>query len=58
MLEVRTNDEFGKHIVATQDIEIGQIILLEELYIFDISSTEKTHCKTCLHIIVFTSVTE
>lgn len=46
-LDVRSNVEFGKHIVATCDIEMGQIIVTEEGYVFDTTTSDNIYCKTC-----------
>ncbi|XP_031626072.1 SET and MYND domain-containing protein DDB_G0273589-like [Contarinia nasturtii] len=48
VLDVQSNEEYGKYIVTKRDIEIGEIVMVEEGYVFDISSSEETSCITCL----------
>ncbi|XP_031626066.1 SET and MYND domain-containing protein DDB_G0273589-like [Contarinia nasturtii] len=47
VLEVQSNEEYGKHIVAKCDIEMGEIVMLEEGYVSDISSSDQIRCHTC-----------
>lgn len=48
VLEIRTNDEFGKHIVTNQNLEVGQIIFAEEVFVCELENRERSNCETCL----------
>lgn len=48
VLEIQRNDEFGRHIVATADIDIGQTILVEENFVSVAASVDRVHCFECL----------
>lgn len=48
VLEIRNNDEFGNHIVAMCDIDVGQIVIVEDVYASSVFSTDTTVCRTCL----------
>lgn len=48
ILDVRCNDEFGRHIVAKRNIEVGKVILVEEAFHFNGNAFGKSCCKTCL----------
>lgn len=48
VLEIRNNDEFGNHIVATRDIDVGQIVVLEDVFASTVFSDDKTLCRTCM----------
>lgn len=48
VLEIRTNDEFGRHIVAKEDIGVGEAVLMDESFVSDTSLLNNTCCKTCL----------
>lgn len=47
VLKIQYNDEFGKHIVATQDLKVGQVIFQEDVFQFNTHTFQKTCCKTC-----------
>lgn len=48
-VKVQYNEKLGKqHIVATRDIDVGQIVLVEELYITSTHCDTLAYCKTCL----------
>lgn len=47
VLQIQSNDKFGKHIVAKADISVDQIVSLEEGYVFDAQRIAQTTCKTC-----------
>ncbi|XP_058809124.1 SET and MYND domain-containing protein 4-like [Phymastichus coffea] len=50
-LKVRCNDEFGRHVVATRDIEPGEILIVEKPYSKILSLNEAyTHCSNCLQV--------
>lgn len=51
VLELQNNDEFGKHFVAKNDIQVGEIIILEKMFTFGASSNDRTYCATCLKAI-------
>lgn len=49
VLEIRSDEEDGrKRIVAKRDIDVGQIVMLEEMYITNNHSEMESFCKTCL----------
>lgn len=47
VLELRCNDEFGKHIVAESDINVGEIVILEELFTIGARINDRVFCSTC-----------
>lgn len=47
ILEVRSNNEFGKHIVTKRDIDVGKIVMLEDAFVFGVDLRLVTVCKTC-----------
>lgn len=48
ILDIQCNDEFGRHIVAKSNIEVGKVILVEEAFHFNALNFGKSCCKTCL----------
>lgn len=44
VVNMQSNDEFGIHIVATEDIDIGKTIIIEQCYI---GVTKNDHYKSC-----------
>lgn len=48
VVQIRNNDEFGTHLMATDDIDMGKIILIDEAFVFDASQCKKSYCKNCL----------
>lgn len=48
VLEIQNNEEFGKHIVAKSDIEVGQVILLEKVFAFGVACEDRVCCDNCL----------
>lgn len=46
ILEIKRNDEYGRHIVATKDIDVGQTVLVEKPFISTVSS-DGTYCWDC-----------
>lgn len=47
-IKVQHSEKFGKSIVATRDINVGQIVLVEEMFITSTHSETLAFCKTCL----------
>lgn len=47
-LEIRSNSKLGNHIVAKHDIDVGKMVVVEDMMVTNIHSTDKTFCKTCL----------
>lgn len=47
VLDVQNNDEFGKHIVAKCDIDVGKVIMVEDVYAFGAGFNFEAVCKTC-----------
>lgn len=52
VLEIAEDEEFGRHIVANCDIEIGKTVLVEENYMAQFSRRfySTPHCYTCTKI--------
>lgn len=48
VLEIQCGADHNKHIVATQDIDVGQIVIVEDMYVQSIHSEKESFCKTCL----------
>lgn len=48
VLEIRRNAQFGRHIVAKCDIDVGQTVLVEEPYAACFDSNDRTLCFTCM----------
>lgn len=48
VLEVQQNAEFGRHIVAKDDIDVGQTILIEKGYISLGSAPDRVLCYHCM----------
>lgn len=51
VLEIRYNDEFGKHMVASADIAVGQTIVLDDVFCVGVYSDDRAYCSTCLAFI-------
>lgn len=47
IVEVQSNIEFGKQIVAKCDIDVGKIVMLEDVFVFGADFDFETVCKTC-----------
>ncbi|XP_031616820.1 SET and MYND domain-containing protein DDB_G0273591-like [Contarinia nasturtii] len=47
-LEIQTNKEYGRHIVANRDIDVGQTVLIEEPYVVVFDTNNRTLCLTCM----------
>lgn len=47
IVDVQQNAEFGRHIVAKHDVDVGKVILMEESFASVVQSAERT-CYTCL----------
>lgn len=48
VLEIKTNQRFGRHIVTKCDIDVGQTVLVEEGFITVFNANDRTLCRTCL----------
>lgn len=48
VLEIESNAKYGRLIRANDDIEIGDIILIEDAYIQMLHGTERNRCSTCM----------
>lgn len=48
VLEIQKNDEFGRHIVAKCDIDVGQTVLVEQNFVSITSALDRANCATCL----------
>ncbi|XP_055296403.1 SET and MYND domain-containing protein 4-like [Sitodiplosis mosellana] len=47
-LEIQRNDEFGRHLVAKCDIDVGQTILVEENFASIASGYDRVNCFECI----------
>lgn len=47
VLQIKHNDEFGHHIIATSDISVGQTILIEEAFISAQHQDKYSRCGAC-----------
>ncbi|XP_037043324.1 SET and MYND domain-containing protein DDB_G0273589-like [Bradysia coprophila] len=47
VLEVRRNEEFGRHVIATCDIEVGKTVLIESAYCSLGQAPDRFQCYTC-----------
>lgn len=47
VIEIRCDDEFGRHLVATRDISVGQIIMIEEHFAESRIDEMVPKCYTC-----------
>lgn len=47
ILTIESSAEFGKQIVAKRDIDVGKIVMLEDVFIFGADLDFETICKTC-----------
>lgn len=48
VLKIQVNKKFGRYIVATRDIAVGQTVLVEEPYVRVFNVNDRTWCFTCL----------
>lgn len=50
-ITIKYNEKYGRHIVATRDINVGEIIAIEKPYsvIFNPNNLQ-THCSNCLEV--------
>lgn len=48
VLEIKRNDEFGRHIITKCDIAVGQTLLLEEAYMTAHRYEKFTRCDGCM----------
>lgn len=46
VLEIKTNEQFGRHVVAKCDIGIGETVLMEKHFVKTMPSS-KSSCETC-----------
>lgn len=51
VLEVKENEQFGRHIVATCDIEVGQTIAVSEPHAIAVCFSEAT-CRSCQRVVM------
>ncbi|KAJ3645435.1 hypothetical protein Zmor_023093 [Zophobas morio] len=49
-VEIKRNDEFGRHVVATRDITIGEILCVENPYAIILTDDPLIHCAMCLEL--------
>lgn len=48
VLEIQRNDEYGRHVVAKCDIDVGQTILVEENFVSIAAGFDRVNCFQCL----------
>ena len=49
-VRIKVNQEFGRHVVATRDINIGEIISVEQPYACVLTTDKLSHCYYCLEL--------
>lgn len=47
VLEIRDSKKFGRHIVAKQDIEVGKVVMVSEIFASAAVSDTLTTCRIC-----------
>lgn len=47
-LEIQQNEEFGRHVIAKCDIDVGQTVLVEDNFVSFASAIDRIQCYTCL----------
>lgn len=47
VLEVRRNEEFGRHVIANCDIDVGKTVLIEKAYCSLGQAPDRFQCYTC-----------
>lgn len=47
VLKIQRNEDFGRYITATKDIDVGKTILVEEAFLLSASSSTSNRCHTC-----------
>lgn len=47
-IEIQQNDKFGRHMVATRDIGVGETVVVEESFIAYAVCNDRVQCYTCL----------
>lgn len=47
VLEIRRNEEFGRHVIANCDIHVGKTVLIEEAYCSLGQAPDRFQCYTC-----------
>lgn len=47
ILEIHENKEFGRHVVATSDIEVGNVVMVNSIFAFGTVSDTQTCCSVC-----------
>lgn len=50
VLEIRENDEFGRHIVAKRNIRAGETVMVTDIYASGTVSTGHSFCRNCNNI--------
>ncbi|RZC39061.1 SET, TPR 11, and/or zf-MYND domain containing protein, partial [Asbolus verrucosus] len=47
---IGTNEKWGRHVIATRDIEIGEILSVEEPFTSTLVMEQLIHCNRCLEL--------
>lgn len=50
VLEIRENEKFGRHIIAKEDIEVGKVVMVPDIFASATTSDTLTTCRTCNQI--------
>lgn len=55
VLQMKYNEQFGRHFIAKCDIDVGKVILVDEAFVTSsVFQTEKNICDTCFkHMNIF-----
>lgn len=48
VLTIKKNEQFGRYVEATCDIDVGQTVLVEQRFTLDIASVDRVFCFTCM----------
>ncbi|VEN36587.1 unnamed protein product [Callosobruchus maculatus] len=49
-VEIKDNDDLGRHIVATKDIQLGEVIAVEKPFCHILVGKTSSHCRECLRL--------
>ncbi|XP_034194059.2 protein-lysine N-methyltransferase SMYD4-like [Osmia lignaria lignaria] len=50
-ITIKYNEKYGRHIVATRNINVGEVIAIEKPYLFMLKPDNlQTHCSNCLEV--------
>nr|CAH7755733.1 unnamed protein product [Callosobruchus chinensis] len=49
-VEIKENNELGRHIIATKDIQLGEVIAVEKPFCHILVDKFSSHCRECLKL--------